>query len=135
MKEIGLGTELGDLKIQLKQLTQELKQLEQEKMNIPELIESTQLLRSNEFLTKTNQKKSDLINIYTDYSTKLENLLSSVFEIQVELKDLIKNQSGLLSNQKIPRKNIPKIKKPTKKKKSTKSKKPKRPRSKKSEKS
>ena len=66
-------------------------------IEIPELIESTNLLRLNEHLKKTNDKKSELIEAYTQYTNQLENLLSSVFEIQNELKDLLKDQTELIS--------------------------------------
>ena len=64
------------------------------------MIQNTNLIRSNEHLSKANKKKSELIIAYDEYSNQLENLLSSVFEIQNELKDILKDQSNLISNPK-----------------------------------
>ena len=59
---------------------------------------------------KSDQKKTDLISVYSKYSKSMEALLSSVFEIQNELKDILKKQSSL-----IPSSSKTKIKTKTKK--------------------
>ena len=45
---------------------------------------------------KSDHKKTDLISVYSKYSKSMEALLSSVFEIQNELKDILKKQSSLI---------------------------------------
>jgi hypothetical protein len=45
---------------------------------------------------KSNHKKTDLISAYSKYSKSMEALLSSAFEIQIELKDILKKQSSLI---------------------------------------
>ena len=81
---------------------------------MPELVESANLLRSNEYLSKANEKKSELISVYEQHAEALEKVLSSVFEIQQELKEILKEQSTLISS---------KRKKPIKSKSKSKSKK------------
>ena len=73
-----------------------LDQLGEPAIDLPEMIESSNLLRSNEYLSKANEKKSELLVAYQQYSTALEELLSSVFDIQKDLKDILKEQSSLI---------------------------------------
>jgi hypothetical protein len=61
--------------------------------------DSTNLLRSNEYLLKANDKKTELLSAYGQYSESLEVLLSLVFEIQMDLKEILKEQSSMISNQ------------------------------------
>jgi len=67
---------------------------------IPELITSANLLRSNEYLSKTNEKKTELLSAYEQYSVTLEKFLSTVFDIQNDLKEIIKQQSFMISRAK-----------------------------------
>ena len=62
------------------------------------MVESANLLRSNEYLSKASEKKSVLIDAYGQYSTALEELLKTVFDIQKDLKDILKEQSTLIPN-------------------------------------
>ena len=109
MTNIGISSVMAQMKQQIKQIKKELQEIG-EPEDIPEMIQSSNLIRTNEHLMKSNQKKSELLIAYDEYSKQLENLLSSVFEIQNELKDILKEQSNLISN--TPRKS--KSKKKTK---------------------
>lgn len=86
---------------------------------VPEMIASTNLLRANMYLSKTNDTRAELVLLYERYSTALEGLLTSVFEIQNDLKDILKEQSKMIesthSGASKPSDNTP-VKKPTKKK-------------------
>lgn len=93
----------------------ELKDLNNKSQEIPELIKSANLLRSNEHLLEINSKNSELISAYSQYSKELENMLDTVFEIQNELKDILKTQTSLISKQKASKKKSIKKKKPSKK--------------------
>ena len=99
MAKIGIGKVMHQMKQQIEQIKAELVELG-EPESMPEMIENTNLIRSNEHLSKTNQKKSELLIAYDEYSKQLENLLSSVFEIQNELKEILKDQSNLISTPK-----------------------------------
>ena len=93
------GELIFDLRKKIQEIQSELTILGDPEPEIPELITSTNLLRANEYLSKANQKKTELLSVYAQYSEALENLLSSVFEIQNELKDILKDQSSLISSQ------------------------------------
>ena len=96
MGKIGIGPVINQMKQQIKQIQAELAELG-EPETIPEMIQSTNIIRINEHLSKINQKKSELLVAYDGYSKQLEELLSYVFEIQNELKEILKDQSNLIS--------------------------------------
>jgi len=79
------------------------------------MIESANLLRSNEYLSKSDEKKTELIDAYGNYSLALEELLATVFDIQKDLKEILKTQTSLISEQKTPKKISKTKKKPSKK--------------------
>ena len=86
---------MSQMKQKIQQIRQELDEIGEPEI-IPEMIESTNLIRTNEHLSKTNAKKSELLIAYDEYSKQLEDLLSSVFDIQNELKEILKEQSNLI---------------------------------------
>ena len=115
MTEVGAGEIIYELRKKIQTITVELNDLENGSDDIPELIKSTNLLRSNDHLLEVNQKKSELTSAYQQYSKELENMLATVFEIQKDLKEILKTQSSLISEQKTPKK-ISKTKKKSSKK-------------------
>ena len=100
MTEIKISNSIYDLRKEIQQLQSELDKLGDPISNMPELITSSNLLRLNEYLVKSDQKKTQLISTFTKYSTFMESLLSSVFEIQNELKDILQEQSLLITSSK-----------------------------------
>ena len=98
MTDIGVGEVIYDLRKKIQQIQYDLDQLGEPGKNIPEMIESANLLRSNEHLLKSDKKKTELIDAYGQYSKELEELLSTVFDIQQDLKEVLKEQSKLISN-------------------------------------
>ena len=98
MTNIGAGEILYDLRKRIQEIQSDLEQLGEPTKNIPEMIESANLLRTNEYLSKSDEKKTELIDAYGDYSLALEELLTTVFDIQKDLKEILKEQSGLISN-------------------------------------
>jgi hypothetical protein len=98
LTNIGAGEIIYDLRKKIQEIQVELEQLGNPTKNIPEMIESANLLRSNEYLSKSNEKKTELIDTYDQYSKALEELLSTVFEIQHDLKEILKEQSTLILN-------------------------------------
>ena len=100
MTTIGSEELIYDLRKKIQQIQVDLNQLGDPVSEIPELISSANLLRANEYLSKANEKKTELLTIYTQYSTALEKLLSSVFDIQNDLKDILKHQSSMISKTK-----------------------------------
>ena len=101
---MGAGEIIYELRKKIQTITGELNKLENGSDDIPELIKSTNLLRSNDHLLELNQKKSELTSTYQQYSKELENMLATVFEIQKDLKEILKIQTSLISEQKPPKK-------------------------------
>ena len=101
---MGAGEIIYELRKKIQTITGELNNLENGSDDIPELIKSTNLLRSNDHLLDVNQKKSELTSAYQQYSKELENMLATVFEIQKDLKEILKIQTSLISEQKQPKK-------------------------------
>ena len=98
MTNIGAGEIIYDLRKKIQEIQLSLEQLGDPATDMPEMIQSANLLRSNEYLSKANEKKSELLIAYAQYSTALEELLSYVFDIQKDLKDILKEQSSLISD-------------------------------------
>lgn len=98
MGEIGVGELIYSLRKKIQTIQSELDTMGGPGKDIPELISSANLLRENEGLKKLNEKKSELLSTYEQYSKSLEEMLSTVFEIQNDLKNILKEQSELISS-------------------------------------
>ena len=72
------GKSLDALKLKINQVKRDLSQLDESNKPMPELINSTNLLRSNEVLTKTNEKKTELLNAYESYFRELEKVVKKI---------------------------------------------------------
>jgi len=97
LTKIGSGELIYDLRKKIQQIQADLNQLGEPVSEMPELITSANLVRSNEYLTKANEKKTELLTAYTQYSNALEKLLSTVFDIQNDLKEILTQQSSMIS--------------------------------------
>ena len=95
---VGTGKIIFDLRKKIQGIQADLDQLGPSPSNIPEMNDSANLLRSNEYLLKANDKKTELLSAYEKYSESLEVLLSLVFDIQMDLKEILKEQSSMISN-------------------------------------
>ncbi len=100
MSKIESDELLYDLRKKIQQVQADLIQLGDPVSEMPELISSANLLRANEYLSKTNEKKTELLSVYAQYSNTLEKLLASVFDIQNDLKEILKHQSSMISKTK-----------------------------------
>ena len=96
MAKINTGELIYDLRKKIQHIQADLEQLGEPVSEIPELITSANLLRSNEYLFKVNDKKTELLSAYVQYSATLEKLLSTVFDIQNDLKEILKDQSSMI---------------------------------------
>ena len=115
MTEIGAGERIYSLRKRIQEIKSELDAMGEPVYDIPELISSANLLRSNEYLSKSNQKKSELVIVYEQYCRHLEEFLSLIFEIQHDLKNILKEQSTLISSSDSVSKPKSKIRRTTKK--------------------
>ena len=71
MSEIGPGEIIYYSGKKIQQSQFDLKQLGEPVSNLPELVESANLLRSNEYLSKADDKKSELISAYEQHANAL----------------------------------------------------------------
>ncbi len=100
LTKIESGDLIFDLRKKIQEIRADLNQLGEPVSEIPELITSANLLRSNEYLSKANEKKTELLSAYAQYSNALEKLLSTVFDIQNDLKEILTQQSSMISRTK-----------------------------------
>ena len=100
MSKLGTGKIIYELRRQIQDIQLELEQLGGPISDMPELITSANLLRSNEYFSKIAKKQSELISAYGQYSKALEEMVDTVFDIQNDLKNLLKEQSKLISDEK-----------------------------------
>ena len=103
MTEIKISNNIPNLRKEIEQIQSELTNMGDVVSNIPELITSSNLLRSNESLVKSDQKKTDLISLYAQYASSMESMLSSLFEIQHELTGILQEQSSMLASSSKPK--------------------------------
>jgi seryl-tRNA synthetase len=114
LTEVGAGEVIYELRKKIQKITSDLNELEKKSDEIPELIKSTNLMRTNDHLVEVNNKKSELTFAYAQYSKELEQLLETVFDIQKDLKEILKTQLSLISENG-PKKTIKPGKKQSKK--------------------
>ena len=100
LSKIGSGELIYDLRKKIQQIQSDLAQLGEPVSEIPELITSANLLRSNEYLSNANEKKTELLSVYAQYTDALEKMISTVFDIQNDLKEIVKHQSSMISRTK-----------------------------------
>ncbi len=100
MTKIGSGEIIYDLRKKIQEIQADLNQLDKPVSEMPELITSANLVRSNEYLSKVNEKKTELLSAYAQYSNALEKLILTVFDIQNDLKEILKQQSSMISRTK-----------------------------------
>lgn len=110
---LGLGNNLNELKIRIQTMHDELANLGEPSSTLSEMIDTTNTLRLNEYLSKADAKKTQLISDYVQYTKQLEQIISSLFSIQAELKNILKEETSLMSEDSVkPRK----VRKPATKK-------------------
>ena len=95
---------INELQNKIIQIKKELSEINKEEKPLPEFIDSTNILRSNEYLKKSNETKSRLLISYEEYTNELENLVSSISKI----KSNITNLKSRIKSRKKPKKKIEK---------------------------
>lgn len=91
-------TELQNKIIQIKI---ELDNIDKDQKPLPEFINTTNMLRSNEYLQKASDAKSKLLTAYDEYTNELESLVSSISKIKGDISSL---KSQLTSRKKSKKK-------------------------------
>jgi len=100
LSKSGIGEIIYELRKKIQYIKSELDEIGEPISDMPELITSANLLRSNEYFSKVTKKQLELLSAYMEYSKALEDMVDTVFDIQNDLKNLLKEQSKLISEQK-----------------------------------
>ncbi len=82
------SNKVKELQNKIIQIKKELSEINKGETPLPEFIDTTNMLRSNEYLQKANEAKSTLLTAYEDYTNELENLISSVSKIKGNIASL-----------------------------------------------
>jgi hypothetical protein len=91
------------LQKKITQAKKELSEIHMLEQPLPEFINTTNMLRTNEYLQKENEKKSQLLTTYEEYVNELESLVSNIAQIKGNLNSL---RSHLKPRKKIKKKFI-----------------------------
>ena len=116
------SNKVSQLQNKIIQIKKELSEINKGETPLPEFIDTTNMLRSNEYLQKANEVKSTLLTAYEDYTNELENLISTVSKIRgniASLKSRIKTRKKPIKKVKkrtVKRKTKPKSRRKTKSK-------------------
>jgi len=97
-------SKINELQNKIIQIKKELSEINKEEKPLPEFIDSTNILRSNEYLKKSNETKSRLLISYEEYTNELENLVSSISKIKGDITNL----KSRIKSRKKPKKKIKK---------------------------
>ena len=120
LSKLGVGEIIYEFSKKIQDIKSELDELGDPASDMPELITSANLLRSNEYLAKVSKKQSELLSAYGQYSKTLEDMIAMVFDIQNDLKNILREQSNLISDRKSRKSSVSKKRKSTIKRKSSK---------------
>ena len=120
LSKLGVGEIIYEFSKKIQDIKSELDELGDPASDMPELITSANLLRSNEYLAKVSKKQSELLSAYGQYSKVLEDMIAMVFDIQNDLKNILREQSNLISDRKSRKSSVSKNRKSTIKRKSSK---------------
>ena len=83
-----IGKKISELQKKIVLTKKELSEINALEQPLPEFINTTNLLRSNEYLQKSNEKKSQLLIAYEEYTNELENLVSNIAHIKGSIHNL-----------------------------------------------
>ena len=83
-----IGNKLDIMQKKITQAKKELSEIHMLEQPLPEFINTTNMLRTNEYLQKENEKKSQLLTAYEEYVNELESLVSNIAQIKGNLNSL-----------------------------------------------
>jgi hypothetical protein len=95
---LGLGNNLNELRLRIQNVREELAKIGMPEQPLPEVINMTNLLRTNEYLVKTGEKKTELISAYGEYTKQLEGLIDSLLEIQADLREIVRTEAAMIAS-------------------------------------
>ena len=97
-------SKINELQNKIIQIKTELTEINKDEKPLPEFIDTTNMLRSNEYLKKANETKSRLLIAYEEYTDELENLATSISKIKSNLTNL----KSRIKSRKKPKKKVKK---------------------------
>jgi len=86
-----IGKKISELQKKIVLAKKELSEINILELPLPEFINTTNMLRLNEYLQKSNEKKSQLLIAYEEYTNELENLVSNIAQIKGSIHNLKSN--------------------------------------------
>ncbi len=95
-------SKINELQNKIIHIKTELSEINKEEKPLPEFIDTTNILRSNEYLKKSNEEKSKLLIAYEEYTNELENLVSSISKIKGDITNL----KSRIKSRKKPKKKV-----------------------------
>ena len=95
-------SKINELQNKIIHIKTELSEINKEEKPLPEFIDTTNILRSNEYLKKSNEEKSKLLIAYEEYTNELENLVSSIYKIKGDITNL----KSRIKSRKKPKKKV-----------------------------
>ena len=96
-----IGKKVTELQKKIVLAKKELSEINALEQPLPEFINTTNMLRLNEYLQKSNEKKSQLLIVYEEYINELKNLVSNIAQIKASLHNI---KSNFKTNKKIKKK-------------------------------
>ena len=95
-------SKINELQNKIIHIKTELSEINKEEKPLPEFIDTTNILRSNEYLKKSNEEKSKLLIAYEEYTNELEHLVSSIYKIKGDITNL----KSRIKSRKKPKKKV-----------------------------
>jgi len=83
-----IGKKVSELQKKIVLAKKELSEINTLEQPLPEFINTTNMLRSNEYLQKSNENNSQLLIAYEEYTNELENLVSNIAQIKASIHNL-----------------------------------------------
>ena len=87
-----------DARVRISRLTAEIDALAQPD-DLPSMILSGNAVRRSEYLEAANRKQAELIAAYGEHTARLEELVAGALEIQAELTEIVRMQSGMIPDE------------------------------------
>lgn len=87
---------MDELRNTISELHKQLSELGTPPPSIAQVVDSTNILRTNEYLRARDALLSKLISSYGAYAKKLESLTSNVLDVQSGLLEVLKQQSSMI---------------------------------------
>ncbi len=88
------GKTISELRQRIRRIQEELDQVDGPVSDIPELINSTNILRANEQLTTVGNKKSELLEVYGQYTQVLTDAIMTIIRTQNKIAAIRKKQAS-----------------------------------------